>query len=461
MRRTRSTKRSSIGTVITNARILTQNARRDQIAGFLKIDPEGRIEAIGPARKTPRKTKSHRFLDAAGSILTPGFVQCHVHLCQTLFRNSADDLELMDWLGKRIWPLEASHSAASLALSARLGIFELLSSGTTTVLDMGTVRHTEAIFKVADEMGIRANIGKCLMDHPTQNPPYLREDAADALAEVEHLTARWHRQRDDRLRVSLAPRFVISCTEGLFEGIAKLSRAYGLLVHTHASENQKEIQIVREQVACENVEYLHRIGLVNRHLVLAHGIWLRPHEVDMLREGGASVVHCPGSNLKLASGVARLVDLKTHGINVALGTDGAACNNNLNAFGEMRLAALIHKPGSGPRAVRAQEAFDLATVNGARALHWDTTVGSLEVGKAADLTLIDLERVRSTPYPDPVSALVYSTGPEQVQATMVQGKWVYQTGQRARLAEKTLARQAVAASKTIERAALNLTKSYP
>src|SRR6185312_11964662 len=184
----------------------------------------------------PKKAK---VIDAHGLTVLPGFVQAHVHLCQTLFRNQADDLELLDWLSKRIWPMESAHTEETLHTSALLGIYELLATGTTCLLDMGTVRHTESIFEAVKTSGIRASVGKCLMDHPETTPESLREPTRDALAEARVLFDRWNGHENDRIRVSYAPRFVISCTERLLTEVSRLAREQKALIHTHASENLK------------------------------------------------------------------------------------------------------------------------------------------------------------------------------------------------------------------------------
>ncbi len=412
---------------ILNGTLVTQDSRRRALRAHLRIE-DGRIaEITGRApRKIPAGTTT---FDARGLTLLPGFVQAHVHLCQTLFRNQADDLELMDWLQKRIWVMEAAHTEETLHASALLGIHELLTSGTTTVLDMGTVRHTHAILDAVRTTGIRASVGKCLMDHPSTTPPGLRESTRDALMEAEALYRDWHGRENDRIRVSYAPRFVLSCTEHLLSQVRDDARERGALIHTHASENLKEIQLVKELVGCENVEYLHQLGLTSRRLVLAHCIWLKPNEKDLLKRTGTHVVHCPSSNLKLASGLAHVPDLRARGINVALGADGAPCNNNLNMFQEMRLAALLHKPGNGPKTLPAQEALDMATRDGALALDWWKDIGSIEVGKKADLIALDLNcpengALPQGKEPDPeqlASQIVYSSGPQHLRATWVDG----------------------------------------
>jgi cytosine/adenosine deaminase-related metal-dependent hydrolase len=218
------------------------------------------------------------------------------------------------------------------------------------------------------------------MDHPRTTPESLRERTQDALKEANALFQKWNGADNDRLRISYAPRFVISCTEPLLREVIEAARENKTLIHTHASENLKEIQKVKELVHCENIEYLDQLGMTGKNLVLAHCVWLKPNEKEILRKSGTHVVHCPSSNLKLASGFAHVPDLRARGINVALGADGAPCNNNLNMFTEMRLAALLHKPAHGPKSMRAQEVLDMATRDGAKALSWFDQVGSIEVG---------------------------------------------------------------------------------
>lgn len=451
----------SASTWITNAHIVTQNGKRDVFQGDIHII-DGRISAIhkkNVKKPTARKKKpTGTVIDAKGLTILPGFVQAHVHLCQTLFRNQADDLELLDWLSKRIWVMEAAHTEETLATSAMLGIYELLTSGTTCVLDMGTVRHTEAILDTVMKTGIRASVGKCLMDHPSTTPESLREPTHDAITEAEMLFKKWNGRAGDRIRISYAPRFVISCTEKLLTEVARLSREQGALVHTHASENLKEIQLVKKLVNCENIEYLHQIGLTSPLLVLAHCIWLKPNEKKILRDTGTHVVHCPSSNMKLASGFAHVPELRARGINVALGADGAPCNNNLDMFMEMRMAALIHKPANGPRSMRAQEVLDMATRDGAKALGWFDDIGSIEVGKKADLIAVDLGQPENFAVATSksgldreaiASSLVYSTSKQHLVWTMVDGKMLYIRGKKWPISPQKLVAAVIESQKKI------------
>lgn len=422
-------------TWLTGAVLLTQNKRRDALKSNIRI-VDGRIAEI--TRRAPgRVGKNVEVIDLSGLVVLPGFVQTHVHLCQTLFRNLADDLELLDWLSKRIWPMESAHTEETLEVSALLGIHELLASGTTCILDMGTVRHTDAIFEAVRRSGIRANVGKCLMDHPKRNPKSLQEPTRRALDEAETLFAEWNARENDRIRASYAPRFAISCTEELMKEVAWLSKEQGAIIHTHASENRKEIEFVREFSGRSNIAYLNDMGLLSERLVLAHGIWLDSREIELLKRTKSRITHCPSSNLKLASGIAKVPELRKKGIIVALGADGAPCNNNLDMFHEMRLAALLQKPQHGPRAMRAQDVLDMATIEGARALHWFDDIGSIELGKKADLIALDLNRpenmlsVRGAARLDPTafaSSIVYAGQSGHVRLTMVDGRTLYRSG---------------------------------
>src|ERR671921_438626 len=209
-------------------------------------------------------------IDARGCAVLPGFVQTHVHLCQTLFRGAADDLELIDWLKKRVWPLEAAHDAPSLRASARLGVAELIRGGTTCALTMETVNHTEEVFRVVEESGFRATVGKCMMDKGEGVPAGLSEETEDSIRESLALLEKWHGRADGRLRYCFAPRFAVSCTRGLLERVAALARERVVMIHTHASENLSEIELVEREAGMRNVEYLDSLGLSGAHVLLAH-----------------------------------------------------------------------------------------------------------------------------------------------------------------------------------------------
>lgn len=368
------------------------------------------------------RKKADIVVDATGKLVLPGFVQTHVHLCQTLMRGAADDLALLDWLRKRIWPLEAAHDAASLKASAQLGLAELIQGGTTTVLTMETVHGTDVIFEAAWRSGLRAIVGKCFMNAGIGVPKGLLQPARDAFKECEALYKSWHGRSDGRIGLALAPRFILSCTEELLREVRVVANERGLLIHTHASENRDEVALVRRLTGRGNIEAFHHYGLLHEGLCVAHCVWTSARERRLLRDTQARVLHCPTSNLKLGSGIAPVWMMHQSGISVSLGADGAPCNNNLDMFREMRLAALLQKSIHGPEAMPAATVLWMATAGGARALGLEREIGSLEEGKRADLIIVDLRKLHSVPEADPVSTLVYAGKSTDVETVIVDGR---------------------------------------
>jgi 5-methylthioadenosine/S-adenosylhomocysteine deaminase len=409
--------------LIKDATIITLEDANRVFEGSVAID-RGRIVAVEPSATASFDIAFDDVIDGRGCALLPGFIQTHIHLCQTLFRGAADDLELIDWLKQRVWPMEAAHTPESLYASARLGIAELIKGGTTCALTMETVNHTESVFRAVEESGFRATVGKCMMDLGDDTPEALIEDTEESIAESLDLLRRWNGQADNRIRYCFAPRFALSCTRELLERIASLSGELGVMVHTHASENRDEIAMVERATGKRNIEYLRDVGLTSPHVVLAHCVHLDDAEIEILRSTGAHVAHCPSSNLKLASGVARVSEMLDRGVSVSLGADGAPCNNRLDMFTEMRTAALMQKVAHGSRALPALTALRMATTGGARALGLADQIGSVEVGKRADLQLINLDRLHTTPRPDPISTIVYAAEAGDVETVIIDGQIV-------------------------------------
>jgi cytosine/adenosine deaminase-related metal-dependent hydrolase len=367
-------------------------------------------------------------IDCSGLVILPGLVQAHIHLCQTLFRGLADDLSLEDWLAQRIWPLEAAHTPDSIHASAMLGAAELLLGGTTTILDMETVQHTGAAFEALEAIGIRATAGKCLMDAPS-NPAGLRESTDKALSESEDLCARWHGAAGGRLRYCFAPRFAPSCTGPLLRAVSDLAEKAGAVIHTHAAETPVELQVVKRETGHDEIAYLDSVGISGPRTALAHCVWVDKDGIARLARQATNVVHCPSSNLKLGSGIAPIPEMLAAGCRVAIGADGAPCNNRLDAFAEMRLAALIQKPRLGPDALPAAQVLELATLGGARALGLETEIGSIEVGKRADLIVLDLAGPHGQPEDaDLVSRIVYGAMASDVRHVIVDGRIVVRGG---------------------------------
>ena len=397
---------------------------------------DGAIAALGPA--VPAALAGLRpdaDFDAAGALVMPGFVHGHLHLCQTLFRGLAEQGDLLSWLRGRIWPLEAAHTAASVAASARLGVCELIAGGVTCINDMGTVRHTEAIGETLEQSGLRAVFGKALMDQGAGVPAALLETTRAAMDEALALAKRFHGAAGGRLAVSLAPRFILSCSDALWREVAATAVERGLVVHTHLAESPGEAREVAEAVATTAARYFAGCGVLGKHFVGAHGVWLDQEELGLLRSAGAALVHCPGSNLKLGSGLADVAAWRRAGLRCGLGSDGAACNNRLDSFHEMSLAALVSRvrgPGT-PAAtppLTARDVVALATRDGARALGLGEVTGSLEPGKQADIAVVDLSGPHHAPGGDgdPYTALVHAARASDVRLTMTAGRVLYRDG---------------------------------
>ncbi|WP_435095489.1 5'-deoxyadenosine deaminase [Halarchaeum sp. P4] len=397
-----------------------------------------RIVAVGERADLVETYPDHERRDF--DIVAPGLVGAHVHSVQSLGRGIADDTELLDWLFESVLPMEASLDREGMRVAAELGYLECLASGTTTVVDHLSVDHADAAFEAAGETGIRARMGKVLMD--TESPDGLEEATEAGLNESERLIGEYHGAFDDRIRYAVTPRFAVTCTEECLRGARALADEYdGVRIHTHASENRDEIATVEDRTGMRNVHWLDEVGLTGEDVVLAHCVWTDETEREVLAETGTHVTHCPSSNMKLASGVAPVRDYLERGINVALGNDGPPCNNTLDAFTEMRQASLLGKVDSlDPTAIPAATVFEMATRNGAEAAGFER-VGALREGWTADLVGLTADGPRSTPIHDVRSHLVYAAHGDDVALTMVDGEVRYDDGDYPGFdAEATLAK---------------------
>jgi 5-methylthioadenosine/S-adenosylhomocysteine deaminase len=389
--------------------------------GAIVIDGD-RIAAVGPRAglEDAYPDQPVREFD----LLAPGLVGGHVHSVQSVGRGIADDTALLEWLFEHILPMEASLGAEEMRTAAELGYLELLESGTTTAIDHLSVRHAGEAFEAAIDLGIRGRLGKVLMDK--RAPEGLQEDTDEALAETERLLRTYHGAADDRIKYAVTPRFAVSCTESCLRGAREIAdRHEDVRIHTHASENHDEIETVEEDTGLRNIEWLDEVGLTGEDVVLAHCIHTNERERDILERTGTHVTYCPSSNMKLASGIAPIVDYLDRGIDVALGNDGPPCNNTLDPFTEMRQASLLQKVDRlDPEVTPAAVVFEMATLGGARAAGFDD-VGALREGWKADVIALDTDVTRATPMYDPLSHLVFSAHGDDVTFTMVDGDVVY------------------------------------
>lgn len=406
---------------------------------------EGRIEEVGEGLPDRIEGES---IDVQGSLVLPGFTQTHVHCCQTLFRGLGEDLPLLPWLRTRIWPLEAAHTPATLRISAQLTCAEMIRGGTTAFLSMETVHGTEEVCEAVEASGMRAVIGHCLMDD-TGGYPALAVDPEDSLDTCEQLLETWGEH--DRVRVAVAPRFALSCSESAMREACIYARSRGLLLHTHASEQREEVDAVRAQTGRLNIHYLHDVGLTGPDVALAHCVHTEPSERDILADTGTRVLHCPSANLKLGSGTAPIPEYLEAGISVSLGADGAPCNNRLDMFTEMRTAALLQSPRLGPGALPARDVLRMALEEGPRVLGWGEELGRLEPGARASLIAVRTDGPHQLPDDDPASSLVYCAQAGDVHLTIVDGRILYHDGVFPTLDMERLRADTRQARRTLER----------
>jgi cytosine/adenosine deaminase-related metal-dependent hydrolase len=411
------------------------DATRRVLHGDLLV-VDGRIAALGDdvpaALRALAGGRAPESFDAHGALVLPGFVHAHLHLCQTLFRGLAEQSDLLTWLREAIWPLEAAHTDASIAASVRLGAAELIAGGVTCVNDMGTVHHADVLCETLAATGLRGFAGPALMDQGERVPARLLEGADTTL---ERALALARRQGTGRVRVSLAPRFILSCSERLWRDVTAASREQGLLVHTHLAESPTEGGEVKGAVGSHAAPYFAAHGVLSPRFVGAHGVWLDEDELRLMKTAEAALVHCPGSNLKLGSGIADVRAWRQAGVRCGLGSDGAACNNRLDTFAEMGLAAGLARAKHRDDPLPARDVVALATCDGAEALGLGAEIGSLETGKRADVAVVDISRAHHAPFADrdPYTTLVHAARADDVRLTMVDGRVLYANGRHATL----------------------------
>ena len=433
--------------LIRGGRVVTMNEKQEILERADILVDGGTIASVAAAGDENEETANvevDTVIDAEGKVVMPGFVQTHIHLCQTLFRGQADDLELMDWLRLRIWPLEGGHDEESIYWSAMLGITELIKGGTTAIIDMETVHHTESAFQAINTSGIRATSGKVMMDHGGEVPPTLMESTEDSLKESEELLRKWHMLDGGRIRYAFAPRFVVSCTDDLLVRVVAMAKDYGVLVHTHASENRGEIELVMAEKGMRNVEFLRELGLLGPNLVLAHCIWLDEDEMEMLRLRDQG---CPLPVIEPKLFGTEDSGDDGWGVFVSLG-DGAPCNKNLDAFMEMRLAALTISSWADCNA--GNKVLEMATKGGAEAMGMKDEIGSIEPGKRADIIILDIDHAHAAPTENVnlISRIVYEAKAADVETTIVDGRILMHERKLTSIDEEEVIREA---NKALER----------
>jgi 5-methylthioadenosine/S-adenosylhomocysteine deaminase len=405
-----------VALLVTNGTVVTMDAGRRVIAnGAVAVDA-GRIVATGTAAEIKAAHAGRETLDAGGGIVLPGLINAHTHAPMVLFRGVADDLRLMEWLQKYIFPAEAKTVTPEMVrVGTRLAALEMIQSGTTTFADM--YYFEEEIGRAARAAGLRAVLGQTIIGFPVADA----RTPAEGLARAESFLREF--AGDELITAVPAPHAPYTVDEATLRAIRDLADRYRVPVLTHLAETEDEVTMLREKYRLTPTAWLESVGFLGPRVVAAHGVWLTDADIEIVRRTGAAISHNPESNMKLASGVAPVPKYLAAGVRVGLGTDGAASNNDLDMFEAMRQAALLHKLASkDPRTLPAAAVLEMATIGGARALGLDGRVGSLEPGKRADLIVVAMDGARQTPMYAPVSHLVYVARGGDVRDTVVNGR---------------------------------------
>ncbi|MGM0396225.1 MAG: amidohydrolase [Bacillota bacterium] len=399
-----------MGLEIKNVNIVTMDASNRIIKnGYIYIE-DGKIIHLGEELRSYRAKET---LDGRNMTAMPGLINAHTHMGMSLLRNYADDLPLHQWLTEKIWPVEAKLNGEDIYWGSLLSMVEMIQTGTTTFCDM--YFFMEEVGKGAEESGIRAMITRGIVED--------RNDPDKKLRESRELFEMYHGAANDRIRVMIAPHAPYTCSPDFLVKAKDLAAELGTGINIHLSETKREVDESFERYGKSPIEHVYDLGVLDVHTLAAHCVHVDERDIDLMLEKRVHPVNNPGSNLKLASGFAPVQKMLEKGLSVSLGTDGASSNNNLNMFKELNLAALVNKAVSKDAlSVKADEALRMATINGARGLQWDREIGSLEIGKKADIILIDMEKPHLTPRHNLVSSLAYSTYGSDVDTVIVDGR---------------------------------------
>ena len=403
--------------LLLNGLVLTLDDR-DQ-----RFDPggvavrSGEIVAVGPRESVQTAFRAAKTLDVTGCVVMPGLVNAHTHAAMTIFRGLADDLPLMEWLHQHIFPAERRLTEEWIYWGTMLACAEMILSGTTTFCDMYLFEHKVA--EAARDAGMRALVGEVLYDFPS--PHY--GPIENGLEFTESLIHRW---RDDPLvRIAVEPHALYTCSPPMLQRCFELAERCEVPLITHVSENQAEVEEIIQRYGHRPVAHLERLGMLSPRLIADHCVALDDQDLELLAQRGVQVVHNPESNMKLASGIAPVTRLLAMGVNVALGTDGCASNNDLDLFGEMDTCAKLHKAATlDPTVLPAATVLRMATRNGAKALGWEGKIGELSPGRLADLIVVDFGQPHLTPLYEPKSHLVYAARGSDVRHSIIHGRLV-------------------------------------
>lgn len=424
--------------LVLGGTIVTMDKDRRVIEDGAIAIKDGRIMEIGKASYLRGRFNAAETINSSGKVIVPGLINGHTHAPMTLFRGLADDLDLSDWLTKYIFPAEAKNLTEEFVrVGTRLGIAEMLRGGTTTYCDM--YYFEDVVADETSKAGMRAVLGETVIDFPVAD----NKTWPEAMAYTERFIKKWQGNR--LITPAIAPHAPYTVSEEHMKAVRAFADRTGAPIVTHISETQKEVNDITASKGHPPVEYLDSIGFLSDNVIAAHVVWANDNELSILKRNNVGIVHNPQSNMKLASGVARVPEMIKQGQRLGIGTDSAASNNDLNLWEEIDTAAKLHKVFTkDPKVVSAQQAFEMATIGGARALHSEKDIGSLEQGKRADFVIVDMNVLNQTPHYNIYSDLVYSSKAADVRTVVIEGRTVMRDGKLLTLDEPAVKRAAQA-----------------
>jgi 5-methylthioadenosine/S-adenosylhomocysteine deaminase len=408
--------REQVDLIVSGGTIVTMDGSRRLIDNGAIAVGRGRVVAVGERAEIEKKYSARETVDASGRLVIPGLINGHTHIPMTLFRGLADDLDLQDWLTKYIFPAEAKNVTEDFVRAGtRLGLAEMIRGGTTTYCDM--YYFEDAIAEETTKAGLRGVLGETVIDFPVAD----NKTNAEAMTYVEKFLKHW--RGSELITAAIAPHAPYTVSEEHLKAVRALSDRTGAPIVTHISETKREVDDSLKAKGASPIDYLARIGFLGDRVIAAHVVWPSGEELEVLKRLNVGIVHNPQSNMKLAAGVAPVPKMLAAGMRVGLGTDGAASNNDLNLWEEMDTVAKLHKVFSGdPKVISAQEAFEMATIRGAQALHLEREIGSIEPGKRADIVIIERDALNQIPLYNVYSDLVYATKAWDVLTVIVNGR---------------------------------------
>ena len=404
--------------IISGGTVVTMDQNKRVIEDGAVAIRGDKIVAVGKRIEIARQYRAARTINAAGKAITPGLINTHTHVPMSLFRGISDDLDLNDWLTKYIFPAEAKNvDEAFVRAGTRLGLAEMIRGGTTTYCDM--YYFEDAIADETKKAGMRGVLGETVIDFPVAD----NKTWDQAMAYSDRYLSKW--KNDPLIVPAIAPHAPYTVSTEHLKAVRTLSDSHNAPIVIHVAETKKEVDDITKQYGATPMNYLNSIGFLNDRVIAAHTVWLSDAEIDLMKRRGVGSAHNPQSNMKLASGTARVPLMLAKDLDVGLGTDGAASNNDLSMWEEMDTAAKLHKQFSGdPKVANAEQVFEMATIRGARALDLDKITGSIESGKRADIAIVDMDSLHQTPYYNVYSALVYSTKASDVRTVVINGRVV-------------------------------------